>query len=509
MSKKYIPYVVIILDGFGIAPKHDGNAVELAKKPVYNSLKKKFAYTELRAHGKYVGLEDDKTSGSEVGHINIGAGRIVEQDALIINQAIRDGSFFKNEAFLGAIEHVKKNKSSLHLMGLMSNNDSPHSNFSHFKSLVKLAKKKDIEKLFIHLFTDGRDSAPKSAKQHLREWGQVLKEFDIGKIASIGGRFYAMDRTKNWERLKIAYNCLVNSKGDKANNAFEAIDQAYSKVNSDEYIPPTVIYEKNKPVANIKDNDAVIFFNLRSDRARQFTKLFVLKNPQEFVRPKPFLKNLFFVTLTGFGPKINVETAFNGEIIPKTLPRLVNKKQLYITETEKFSHVTYFLNGKCPHPVNSESRIMIPSPKTENYAETPHMSASIITDVVVRYIQEESYEFIFINFANPDMLGHTGNIKAAVEGISFLDKCLGKIYKRVCQKGGILFICSDHGNADEMSDRLTGEKITYHTKNKVPLIVSSKRIKELEAGGCLANLAPTILKTLDQPIPQIMDKPLY
>ena len=510
MKKKYTPYVAIVLDGFGISNKYEGNAVELAKKPNYNKLKKDFVYTELLAHGKYVGLMNNKTSGSEVGHVNIGAGRIIKQDAAIISEAIEDGSFYKNEAFIKVKDHVLKNKSTLHLMGLMSNDDSPHSNFKHFRALIKLAKENNISKLAIHLFTDGRDSSPKSAKDHLRRWGGVLEEFGIGKIASLTGRYFAMDRTKNWNRLIKAYNCMVKGEGEKASTPFNAIDNAYKKVDSDEYIEPTVIYEKQKPVSLIKNQDGIIFFNLRSDRARQLTKLFVLKNSTEFKPPKPGLENIKFVTLTGFGPKIKVLTAYNDSHIKPTLPGSINGlRQLYITETEKFSHVTYFLNGKQPSKINNEARIMIPSPEAKNYAETPKMSASIISDVVIRYIKDQTFDFIFINYCNPDMLGHTGDIKAAVEGISFVDKCLGKLYSEVSKHKGTMFIFSDHGNSEEMLDKKTGEKITFHTKNKIPFIITSKKIKKIEDGGVLSQIAPSMLKFMDQKTPKIMGKSLF
>ncbi len=499
-KKKNNPYVAVILDGFGIAPKYEGNAVALAKKPNYEKLKEKYLYTELGATGEDVGLAANETSGSEVGHSNIGAGRVVEQESKIISQKIKDGTFFKNPVLEKAMDNVIKINSNLHLMGLISNDDSPHSKIDHFLAILKMAKMKGVSKVFIHFFTDGRDSKPRSAEYHFKKWQSQMDKIGIGKIATIGGRFYGMDRVKNWDRLEKAYNAMVKSEGEKANSVQEAVSKAYKKGLTDEYILPTVIYEKGKPVAKIADNDSVIFFNLRSDRARQLTKLFVLEESRETELPQPRIKNLFFVTLTDFGPNINSQNVFAAEKIYQSLPSaLSGLKQLYISETEKFAHVTFFLNGGFADSIAGEKRIMIPSPDIDSYAKTPKMSAKPITDTIIKYLQEEAYDFILVNYPNPDMLGHTGDIKAAIQGIEFVDKCLGKIWGEVQKREGGLFVFADHGNADEMLDRKTGEKLTFHTKSPVPFIAACDKLKgkKITSGGKLGNIAPSILKTME------------
>jgi len=501
VSQKNVgPYVAVILDGFGMAPKYEGNAVELARKPNYEKLKEQYPYTELGASGEDVGLKVDGMSGSEVGHINIGAGRVIEQESKIISQSIDDKTFFKNPALLKVITHVQNIGSRLHLVGLLSSDDSPHSKIKHFTAILEMAKQNGINEVFIHFFTDGRDSRPQSAEQHLKKWENKMETMGIGKVATIGGRFYGMDRVKNWNRLKMAYNSMVKGEGEVAKSAQEAISKARAHKLTDEYILPTVIHEQGRPVAQIEDNDAVVFFNLRSDRARQLTKLFVLEESTETELPQPRVKNLFFVTLTDFGPDINTQSAFTASNIYQTLPSaLANSRQLYISETEKFAHVTFFLNGGFADSVAGEKRIMIPSPDVNSYAETPEMSAKSITDVIIKYIGEETYDFILVNYPNPDMLGHTGDIKATVRGIEFVDKCLGRIRKEIQNKEGGMFIFADHGNADEMLDKKTGEKLTFHTKNPVPFIMACDNLKgkKLTTGGKLSNITPSILKTMN------------
>ncbi|MBD3244882.1 MAG: 2,3-bisphosphoglycerate-independent phosphoglycerate mutase [Candidatus Moranbacteria bacterium] len=510
MNKNF-PCVAVVLDGLGIGKKYEGNAVALAKKPFCDEMKKSFPYCELAAHGLQVGLEKDKVSGSEVGHINIGYGRIVEQEDRKITNEIKNGEFFENKALLEGMKHVKKNNSNLHLIGLLSKNGSPHSNYKHFRALIKLAKKHGIQKLFVHFFTDGRDSSPKSARRILEKWSRPFEEFDLGEIATIGGRFYGMDRTKHWNRLKKAYDAIVNAKGKKANSPCQAIEKAYKAGLSDEFILPTVIYKNNHPVAKIKDNDAAIFFHLRSDRARQLTKLFVLDSSDETELPRPRLKNFLFVTLTGFGPRIQVKTAYNNTKTDITLVNsLRNFSQLYISETEKFAHVTYFLNGQYPKARFGEERIRIPSPKVQHYDKKPKMSAPVILKTVLDFLKEQRYDFIFINFPNPDMLGHTGNIKAAIKGIEFLDKCLKKLWKEIDKQNGTLLIFSDHGNAEMMLNAKTGEPVTSHTRNPVPFSLINKDFKKLKLaqGGRLSNVTPTILDVLDVEKNPIMDESL-
>jgi 2,3-bisphosphoglycerate-independent phosphoglycerate mutase len=495
MINEVKPTILAILDGWGIGPKDKTNAIWLAKTPVFDYLSKKYPFTKLGATGTDVGLDDRQTSGSETGHMNIGAGRVAVQDSRIISESIKSETFFHNPAFLGAVSHVKKNNSDLHLMGLLGNLDSPHMNPYHLEALLVLAKKNKIKNVYIHFFTDGRDSYPKSARSHLDEWKKRIYDIGIGKIATLVGRFYAMDRAKNWNRLKIAYDLLVNGKGSMFGNLEEAIESNYKKGYTDEYLRPSIKTENGKPLAKIKDNDAVIFFNLRSDRARQFTKFFVLGKSDEMKLPTPRLKNLYFVAMTNFGPDLPVHTAFYGHSLNGTLPVSLQKfRQLYIAETEKFAHITYFLNGGYPDAIAGEDRLMIPSPIVENYAEKPEMSAQKITAEILNSLKSGTYDFTAVNFANADMVGHTGNMKAAIKAVETVDNCLGKIYREISKQDGNLVVTADHGNADCMWDAKAHLPMTFHTKNPVPLIAAAKKLrgKKLASGGLLGNLAPTL-----------------
>lgn len=489
--KIYKPTILAILDGWGIGPKDDTNAIHLAKTPVTDYLAEKFPYTQLGATGRDVGLDNHQTSGSETGHMNIGAGRIIKQDSRKISECINTGTFFHNAAFLGAISNIKKNKSNLHLMGLLGNENSPHMNPYHLEALLLLAKQNNIQNVFVHFFSDGRDSYPKSAILHIQDWKKRMKKIGVGKIATLIGRYYAMDRAKNWDRLKIAYDLLVKGKGKKFNSPEKAIDFAYEKGLTDEYIGPSVFL----PQAKIKSNDSVIFFNLRSDRARQFSKLFVLDNSKEAKLPNPRLKNLYFVAMTNFGPDLPVHTAFQDHPVNGTLPSvLVDFPQLYIAETEKFSHITYFLNGGYADTIDGEDRLMIPSPVIDSYAKMPQMSAEKITQKVLKFLSKGRYDFTAINFANADMVGHTGDMAATIKAVECVDKCLGRIYKEIDKKNGNLIVTADHGNADCMWDKKTSLPMTFHTKNPVPFIVVSKKLKNmrLSDGGVLGNISPTI-----------------
>jgi len=489
------PTILAILDGWGIGPKDKTNAIWLAKTPAFDALTKKYPYTQLGATGSNVGLDNHQTSGSETGHMNIGAGRVVPQDSRKISESINTGTFFHNPAFLGAISHIKKNNSDLHLMGLLGNEDSPHMNPYHLEALLLLAKRNNIKNVYIHFFTDGRDSYPKSALQHLASWEKNIEQIGVGKIASLIGRFWAMDRAKNWNRLKTAYDLLASGKGKKFNVASEAVRYAYQKKLTDEYIKPSVMAEKGKPIARIKNNDSVIFFNLRSDRARQFTKLFVLEKSKETRLPSPRLKNLYFVAMSNFGPDLPVPTAFQDHPLNGTLPvALAEFSQLYIAEKEKFAHITYFLNGGYADSLNGEDRLMVPSPVTDNYAKIPQMSAGKITQTVLDFLKKRKYDFTAINFANADMVGHTGNMKATIKAVEVVDKSLARIYKELAKFDGNLVIAADHGNADCMWDAKAKLPMTFHTKNPVPLVICADRFrrKKLASGGVLGNIAPTL-----------------
>lgn len=504
---------LIILDGWGIAPPSTFNAITLAKKPNWEKLLAEYPSTELGATGKDVGLEDNKMSGSEAGHMNIGAGRIVPQDSFYISESIKDGSFLRNPAILEAIEHAKNNQSQFHLMGLMGDFDSPHSDPDHFRAILKLAKANGIKEAYCHLFTDGRDSYPRSALIHLKNFKKIMLEEGIGKIATLGGRFYAMDRVKNWKRLTRAFDAMVFARGEKADSPEEAIAIAYEKGLNDEYILPTVIWEKDLPVAKIKENDAVVFFNLRSDRGRQFSKLFVVTNKERIIKDDmPVvgkIKNLFFVSMTVLGINLDVNIAFPKHNVMATLPMILEKKkQIYIAETEKFAHVTYFFNGGYAHKVANEERFKIDSLPVDSYDKTPKMSAEKITAKVLECIKSRRYDFLTVNFANADMLGHTGNLSATIKAVEFLDEQIGQIYQEILFQGGNMLITADHGNAEKMFDEKVGQPYTFHTKNPVPFLVVGENLKgrKLKNGGVLGNVAPTILEIMELKKPQLMDK---
>ncbi len=512
MSKEKKPTGLIILDGYGLAPAGKYNAVTLSKRPTLDRLTELYSSTQLGATGQDVGLEDNKMSGSEAGHMNIGAGRIVHQDSYYITESIKNGSFFMNPVLLGAVHNALNSKSDLHLMGLMGGLDSPHSDPDHFRAILRLARNNGIKKIYCHLFTDGRDSYPRSAKEHLKYFQQIMAEEKIGQIATLSGRFYAMDRAKNWDRLSKAYNAIVFSQGEKASSAEEAIEKTYEAGLTDEYLLPTVIYQKNKPVAKIKDEDSVIFFNLRSDRARQFSKLFVDYNKQSIINDDmPIIdrpKNLFFVAFTDFGPDLNDHTAWKTPALNGTLPMVLGKlKQLYIAETEKFAHISYFLNGGYADPVNNEDRVMIPSPKIDSYAKIPQMSATKITQYLVKSLQKNDYDFYAVNFANADMVGHTGNLESTVKACGVLDKQIKILAKEFLKRGGNLIITADHGNAEVMFDKKSEQANTFHTKNPVPFLLVGDEFKGVRlTEGVLGNIAPTVLEMLKVEKPQLMKK---
>jgi len=506
------PTLLIILDGWGVAPPSKGNAITLAKTPFFDGLFNDYPSTTLGATGEDVGLEDHRMSGSEAGHMNIGAGRIVPQDSRFISKSIDDGSFFMNPALLGAIDRVKMTGGKLHVMGLMGNSDSPHSDPKHFQAILKLAKKNKVDEVYCHLFTDGRDSYPKSALEHLKHFQGIMKKEGIGKIATLAGRFYAMDRTKNWDRLMKVYETLVFEKGNKFSTPEEAIEKAYQDGLTDEYILPSLIVEKGKPLAQIKEKDSVIFFNFRSDRARQLTKLFVCASDEKMSQDKMpnihcMRDSLYFAVLTDFGPDLNVHTAFLGHPLDATLPMaLRGKRQLYTSETEKYAHVTYFLNGGYADPVGGEERIMVESPKVSSYADVPQMSAESLADNVIQYIRHDIYDFVGMNFPNADMVGHTGNMAATIRAVEFLDVQMKKLVQEVLKKEGNIIITADHGNADDMIDFGTNQPNTFHTKNPVPFILVSEKFKtqKLKDGGVLGDIAPTILEIMGIEQPRAM-----
>ena len=492
MSRKLT--MLMILDGFGINEKTEGNAVKLANIPNLNEILKSNPNTIIHTSGLEVGLPEGQMGNSEVGHTNIGAGRIVYQDLAKITKAIEDGDFFSLPEFVKAIENCRKNNSKLHIMGLLSDG-GVHSHNRHLYALLEMAKRRDFENVYVHCFLDGRDTPPASGEGYIAELEEKMKEKGIGQIATLSGRFYSMDRDKRWERVSKAYDALVNGVGEKANSAISAIEESYQKEVFDEFVKPTVITNKNgEPVAKIEDGDSVIFFNFRPDRAREITRSIVDKNFDGFETKK---MDTYFVCMTPYDETMpNVEVAYKKEEIKNTFGEYISSKglkQLRIAETEKYAHVTFFFNGGEEKQYEGEDRILVPSPKVETYDLKPEMSAYEVTDKVVEAIKSEKYDSIILNYANPDMVGHTGNIEAAIKALEAIDECVSRVVKAINEVGGILLITADHGNSEQMIDYKTGEPHTAHTTNPVPLAIvgipNNKKIKE----GRLADLAPTML----------------
>ncbi|PIS05528.1 MAG: 2,3-bisphosphoglycerate-independent phosphoglycerate mutase [Candidatus Buchananbacteria bacterium CG10_big_fil_rev_8_21_14_0_10_42_9] len=501
------PLVWLILDGWGIATPSKANPISFTPTPTIDALWKNYPHAKLGASGKDAGLPPNQAGNSEAGHMNLGAGRIVEQESVVISHAINDGTFFKNLAFLNAVKHVKKNRSTLHLMGLLSNEQSAHADPDHLLALITFARLEGIKDVKLHLFTDGRDSPPFSALKLLE---QLLRKLRNGEqIATVMGRVY-MDRRKKWNLTETAYNALVIGEGLKAKNCEEAITQSYNRNEPDQFVQPYVLHPRGKPVKRISDNDAVIFFNLRSDRARQLTKPFVQteftkKNPGSFTRKK-VLKNLYFVAMTDFGPDLDsVATAYPSRDLNKTFPMVMSPyRQVYIGESEKFAHVTYFFNGGYKQSVANEERVEIRSPNVKNYRDAPKMSLAKLTNTILKQIKNA--DVIVANIANADMIAHTGDVKAAQVAIKSVDAAIKRIFKVIKKAGGTLVITADHGNIEKMFDLKTSEVRTEHTSNPVPLIIVSPKKFKLKGKGVLADVAPTILKILDIKKPKEMTR---
>ena len=484
--------MLMILDGFGENSNKDGNAVELANTPNIDKLMKTCPVTDVYTSGLNVGLPDGQMGNSEVGHTNIGAGRIVYQELTRITKSIEDGDFFSIPELVEAIENCKKNNSKLHVMGLLSDG-GVHSHMRHLYAILELAKRKDFEDVYVHCFMDGRDTPPASGENYILKLEEKMKEKGVGKIASISGRFYSMDRDKRWNRVQKTYDALVNGVGEKANTAISAIESSYQKEIFDEFIEPTVICNGDSPIATIENNDSVIFFNFRPDRAREITRTLVDKEFNEFETKK---MNLYFVCFTRYDDTMpNVEIAFKPTTLENTFGEYVSKNglnQLRIAETEKYAHVTFFFNGGEEKQYEGEDRILVPSPKVETYDLKPEMSAIEVTDKVVDAINSKKYDTIILNYANPDMVGHTGNLEAAIKAIETIDACVQRVVEAVEAQEGVLLITADHGNAEQMIDYKTGEPHTAHTTNPVPLILVGMSNTKLKSGK-LADLAPTML----------------
>ncbi len=507
----HAPTALIILDGFGLAPEdREGNAITSHTAPHIFGYLKKYPWSKLKTYGEHVGLFSGQIGNSEAGHLNIGAGRIVKQDLVSISDTIHDGTFFKNEAFRQALFHTKKYNSAVHLMGLLTDENSAHSYPEHVYALLELCRREGIDKVYLHLFTDGRDSGPHAASTFLHQLrGHMLH---TEKIATIMGRLYGMDRNKIWDRTQAAYEAMTLGRGHQVKNAEEAIEQAYNRGETDEFISPSVIVDDyGKPVGTIEDTDVIIFFNARSDRARQITKAFVQddfnqKNPRSFRRTK-VPKNIRFVALTDFGPDLEkILTAFPSPDVYNTLPlTLAHMTQLYIAESEKYAHVTYFINGGYSDPVNGEDRMKIESTTVAHHDTKPEMAAGKITNTVIKLIKKQAYDFYCINFANADMVGHTGNFKAAKIAVSVVDDCVEKIVEEVLSRDGQVLIVADHGNAEEMKNIETGEVDTEHSLNPVPCILIRNSTKGIRLkDGILADVAPTIIKMVGGTQPKDM-----
>ncbi|MCB2290425.1 2,3-bisphosphoglycerate-independent phosphoglycerate mutase [Clostridium sp. CS001] len=502
MSKK--PVMLMILDGFGLSNNLDGNAVYAANKPNYDILTDKYPHTKLRASGLDVGLPEGQMGNSEVGHLNIGAGRIIYQELTRITKEIKEGDFFKNHAFNKAIDKAIEANSSIHLLGLLSDG-GVHSHIDHLKALIKLASDKGAKKVYVHAFLDGRDVQPGSALKYISEIEEYMHEIGVGKIATVCGRYYAMDRDKRWERVELAYNAMVLSKGEENTSAIEAVKSAFHDNKTDEFVLPTVIMDQGKPVAAISNSDSVIFFNFRPDRAREITRAI---NDKVFDGFKREALNLTYVCTTQYDVSIeNVDVAYTQENFTNTLGEYVSKmgkNQLRIAETEKYAHVTFFFNGGVEAPNANEDRALIPSPKVATYDLKPEMSAYEVTEELLKRLDLDLYDMIILNFANPDMVGHTGDFKAAKKAIETVDECLGKIVKSVLEKDGTVFITADHGNAEQMIDFSSGEPMTAHTTNLVPFTYVSNHGKGLKDTGILADIAPTMLEAMGLEAPKEM-----
>ncbi len=498
--------VLIIMDGWGLREDDYGNAISLARTPNIDYYMHKYPFTRLAASGEAVGLPKKQMGNSEVGHLNLGAGRIVYQDIQRINRAIEDESFFVNDTLLGAMRKVRERKSSLHLMGLLSDG-GVHSHNTHLYALLKLANMCGLEKVFVHAILDGRDTPPSSAAVYLRELEQELSRLGTGKVASLAGRYWTMDRDRRWNRIEKAYRLYTEGRGRRAAGSPDAIEKAYGEGETDEFVLPTVIVnEENSPLARIKSEDVLIFFNFRADRARQISKAFVEKQFEGFDRGKqPPLP--FFVSMTEYDQYLNIPVIFPPEYLTQTLGEAVSiagLKQLRIAETEKYAHVTYFFNGGVEKIFPGEERILVPSPDVATYDLKPEMSAPEVTREALKALDAGQANFIVINYANTDMVGHTGKLEETVQAVETVDLGVGIIVEEVRRKRGIILITSDHGNAEKMFAE-DGSPHTAHTNNDTPFIlISPNGDYRLPSRGKLCNVAPTILKLLKIPIPEKM-----
>lgn len=505
MSKK--PTVLMILDGYGLNKNCDHNAVCEARTPIMDQLMSQCPFVEGQASGMFVGLPDGQMGNSEVGHLNMGAGRIVYQELTRITKSIQDGDFFEVPEFLTAVENCKKNNSALHLFGLVSDG-GVHSHNTHIYGLLELAKRSGLEKVYVHCFLDGRDTPPESGRDFVAQLEAKMAEIGVGRVASVMGRYYAMDRDKRWDRVELAYNALTLGQGNTAESATGGIQASYDDGKADEFVVPFVVVKDGKPVATIQDQDSVIFFNFRPDRAREITRAFCDDVFDGFARAKR--QDLVYVCFTDYDETIgNKLVAFRKESITNTFGEFLaahGKKQVRIAETEKYAHVTFFFNGGVEEPNEGEDRILVPSPKeVATYDLKPEMSANQVCDKLVEAIKSDKYDVVIINFANPDMVGHTGVEDAAIKAIETVDACVGRAVEAIKEVDGVMFICADHGNAEQLVDYVTGDPFTAHTTNPVPFIlVNADPEYKLREGGALCDIVPTLIELMGMEQPKEM-----
>ena len=501
MTKK--PVVLAILDGYGISELTEGNAVYTASTPNLDRLKATYPTSVIHASGMDVGLPDGQMGNSEVGHTNIGAGRIVYQELTRITKAIDDGDFFENEEFLAACNNCKENNSSLHIMGLLSDG-GVHSHIGHIAGLIELAKRQGLTKVYVHCFLDGRDVSPTSGADFVKDLYEITKEKGVGKIATVSGRYYAMDRDNRWERVVMAYNSLVKGEGEVCTCPYEAVKASYEKDITDEFVVPTVVLTDGKPTGTISENDSIIFANFRPDRAREITRTLVDPDFDGFERE---YFSTYYVTMTQYDANMpNVHVAFRPQTLVNTLGEFVSSKglkQLRIAETEKYAHVTFFFNGGVEKVSEGEDRILVASPKVATYDMQPEMSAYEVTDKLMEALETNKYDLIILNYANCDMVGHTGVMEAAVKAVEAVDECIGKVADKVVAMDGAILITADHGNAEQMIDPADGSVFTAHSTNVVPLIAAGIGDVKL-SDGRLADLAPTLINIMELEVPSEM-----
>lgn len=500
------PTVLMILDGYGLNERHEGNAVYLAKTPVMDMLMAEYPFVKGNASGLYVGLPDGQMGNSEVGHLNMGAGRVVYQELTRITKEIHDGDFFENEAFLEAVENCKKNDSALHLYGLVSDG-GVHSHNTHIYALLELAKRQGLKKVYVHCFLDGRDTPPTSGKGYVAELIDKMNEIGVGKVATISGRYYAMDRDNRWERVEKAYRALTRGEGNTGTNALDIIQASYDEGVNDEFVVPSVVLEDGKPVATIKTGDSIIFYNFRPDRARELTRTFCMDEFDGFDRGERIKTT--YVCFAEYDVTIpNKLIAFKKVEVTNTFGEYLaahGMTQARLAETEKYAHVTFFFNGGIEAPNPGEDRILVKSPKVATYDLKPEMSAYEVCDKLLEVIYSGKYDVVIINFANPDMVGHTGVLPAAIKAIEAVDECVGKALKAIKDVDGQLFICADHGNAEQLIDYETGEPFTAHTTNPVPFILYNyDPAYTLREGGRLADIIPTLIEMMGMEQPPEM-----